>query len=270
MKTANHKPKELKRLGLLPFFDRLDLKKPIGLLFDVDELLFDNCQDIRSAYQKLVESYHVTVNAQEEFCGKHLFEILENLKDKYHLSASIDEMMQRRRTIYLDILRSSQTTPCEGVKEIFRFLDRYRNDSNIRIGFVTSSEEAIVEITFQKIFATIGMPQYVDKPFTFFYHQNGTLSSTYWERGLQKKPSPQLYELTLKKMGIEARQGIAFEDSVSGSQAALALDLNLVVIPSFKDRDSLSRSANNQVYWADSLLDFLPFLEELFKEIKKF
>jgi HAD superfamily hydrolase (TIGR01509 family) len=45
------------------------------------------------------------------------------------------------------------------------------------------------------------------------------------------KPNPEVYELTLKKLGIASDEAIAIEDSPSGATAALAAGIKCIVVP---------------------------------------
>lgn len=48
-----------------------------------------------------------------------------------------------------------------------------------------------------------------------------------------KKPAPDIYELTLRTLGVEAERAIAFEDSANGLRAARAAGVWTVVTPTF-------------------------------------
>lgn len=45
------------------------------------------------------------------------------------------------------------------------------------------------------------------------------------------KPDPDIYLLALKKLGLSAAECIAFEDSETGSRAAIAAGLKVIVVP---------------------------------------
>jgi HAD superfamily hydrolase (TIGR01509 family) len=47
----------------------------------------------------------------------------------------------------------------------------------------------------------------------------------------RKKPDPQVYLQTLRRLNLDARAGLAFEDSANGLQAARAAGLGVVVTP---------------------------------------
>lgn len=48
------------------------------------------------------------------------------------------------------------------------------------------------------------------------------------------KPEPDLYQLAVRRLGVEARHCVAFEDSNHGARAALAAGLAVVVVPDLK------------------------------------
>lgn len=48
------------------------------------------------------------------------------------------------------------------------------------------------------------------------------------------KPAPDLYQLAVERLGVEARHCVAFEDSNNGARAALAAGLAVVVVPDLK------------------------------------
>lgn len=51
------------------------------------------------------------------------------------------------------------------------------------------------------------------------------------------KPDPELYELTLARLGIDASEAIVFEDSPNGLKAAKAAGIRCIVVPNEVTRD---------------------------------
>lgn len=69
------------------------------------------------------------------------------------------------------------------------------------------------------------------------------------------KPHPDIYLLALDKLGLQAADCIAFEDSEPGAQAAVAAGLRVVMVPDIK---APSAAIRQQVFHvADSLQDWL-------------
>jgi HAD superfamily hydrolase (TIGR01509 family) len=61
------------------------------------------------------------------------------------------------------------------------------------------------------------------------------------------KPNPDIYLLALQKLGLQAEECIAFEDSELGAQAAIAAGLRVVVVPDLRQPSEMVRSNAHQV-----------------------
>lgn len=72
------------------------------------------------------------------------------------------------------------------------------------------------------------------------------------ERG---KPSPDIYLLAVKKLGLTPQACIAFEDSEMGARAAIAAGLKVVVVPDLLQPSDYVRAHCHQV--VESLQDWL-------------
>ncbi len=65
------------------------------------------------------------------------------------------------------------------------------------------------------------------------------------------KPAPDIYLLAMEKLGLQASDCIAFEDSVTGTTAAIQAGLKVVMVPDLKQPDEALLAQCYQV--ADSL-----------------
>lgn len=61
------------------------------------------------------------------------------------------------------------------------------------------------------------------------------------------KPNPDIYLLAIKKLGFNAEQCIAFEDSENGARAAIAAGLKVVVVPDLKQPSDYVKENCHQV-----------------------
>lgn len=246
----------------------IDHRQTIGLIFDVDELLIDNSREIYAAYCSLLGSRNIPLDPQETFPGKDLFEIINTIKTKYSISDPSEALIEERRRNYLKLLRVRHGTINPGVKEVLDYLDRNRERLNVRMAYASSSEKAFIDIILQGIFRDCGLDNYAAAPDRFFSFDDGRMASTCWEPGELKKPSPMVYLKTMQKLGLDARQCIAFEDSKSGVESALNAGLYVVVVPSKANREyfHMMQKDGNQdprMEILTSLNDVLPFLASL-------
>ncbi len=69
------------------------------------------------------------------------------------------------------------------------------------------------------------------------------------------KPSPDIYLLAVKKLGLDAANCIVFEDSETGARAAIAAGLKVVVVPDLLQPSKFVRDHCHQV--VESLQDWL-------------
>lgn len=74
------------------------------------------------------------------------------------------------------------------------------------------------------------------------------------------KPNPDIYLLALEKLGLQAEECIAFEDSELGAQAAIAAGLRVIVVPDLKQPSTVVRSQAHQVveslqHWLENHAD---------------
>lgn len=256
---------------------KIDTAKTIGLIFDVDELLYDNSREIFLAYRSLLDLRNIPMHAQECFPGKNLFEIISGIKERYSISEDTQTLVDERRNKYVELIRDSDSAVKKGVKEVFCFLEKNKEDLNVRLAYASSSEKLFIDIILKKVFKFCGLDNYADGPDRFFYNNaDNKLASTWWEPGLKKKPDPMIYCETVKKLGLPGRQCIAFEDSHSGLKAALEAGINVIVVPS-AGSEKYFRGLKPDVIYEDkycimgSMFDFLGPLSSIRggKRIKK-
>lgn len=245
---------------------RIDKTRTIGMIFDIDELLFDNRRDIFLAYRSLLDSRNIPLKRGETFPGKNLFGVISGVKERYFIKDDIEMLIKERRERYIEILKKTDSEIKPGVKEIFTFLSQNKDRLNIRLAYATSSEKAFVDIILKRIFQQCNLSCYDNPDEFFYYNENNCIASMCWGAGLEKKPSPMLYVKTVEKLGLSPNQCIAFEDSRSGLEAALGAGLNVVVVPSLSNKD-LFEDFNTEALFKmkvckiESLLDFLPLLQ---------
>lgn len=74
------------------------------------------------------------------------------------------------------------------------------------------------------------------------------------------KPDPAVYRLVLQRLGVDAVDGLAFEDSENGARAAIAAGLKVVIVPDLRQppEDLIERS-----------LDVLPDLHSALDRLRQ-
>jgi len=184
----------------------------INFCFDVDELLISNKGSIKSSYIELLDSRDILIEDGEVFEGRNLFDILQNIKEKYVIQDSIDSLAYERKNSYITELIESPPIIKRGAID---FISMLKRNHNCIISYATSSERTFMDI----LLAT----SLRDVDFDF---------GIAWDESLNKKPSGDLYQKCIDISKIESNQTVAFEDSVSGVYSALSCGIKTILIPS--------------------------------------
>ena len=248
----------------------IDLNKPLGLIFDVDELLCQNGREIYLAYKMLLDERGIPIEEGEELPGKNLFDIVNNIRSKYCINTLVDELVSERREHYLRIIKENEVVCSEGVEELFQFFEQLRSEQDVRVAYASSSEYSFVKVLLSKLFHQCELYQYTGNLDKFFYHTDSCYASTCWEEGMKKKPASDVYDVTLEKLNLKSQQCIAFEDSMSGFQSARSAGIFTVLISPEDKKDHFETFEYGVIYddciKLPSLLDFYQLLKIFYEQ----
>ena len=215
-----------------------------AIIFDLDGVLADSEPWWNEIDAKLLSQYGV------EYHGEHHREVLgvsyriacEFYKKAFKLSASTDEMMERRGQIATDFF-AKKVGLFPGAKTV---LDRLRQ-IKLRLGLATSSVSASAR-------------PFLDRhQITSFFDVIVTGDEV--ERG---KPEPDIYLRAAEELKVLPDACLVVEDSLSGIAAAKTAKMRVTAIPDrrFVDPGEYKRRA-------DYLLESLDDLPQLIKEIQQ-
>ncbi len=126
-----------------------------------------------------------------------------------------DDVVRDLESRVADLI-SSRGQPMPGVE---RTLDLLRG-AGVRLGLASSSSHELIGV----VLATLGLNDAFEV----------ICSGADEERG---KPDPAVYLTAIRRLGIEAADGVAFEDSVAGVKAAHAAGLFVIAVPAAADFD---------------------------------
>jgi HAD superfamily hydrolase (TIGR01509 family) len=223
------------------------LRKIKALLFDFDGLVIDTEYSIYHSWQQLYQEYDcqipfeqwaTTIGAAEhEFVFDPLSELERQLGKKF---AQPELILDRRREIETKLIEELEMLP--GVKD---YLDDAKA-MGLKIGLASSSVRQWIVDNLTRLQIT----EYFDCVRTA-------------DDVPHSKPDPALYLETMACLGVNADQGIAFEDSPNGVIAARRAGLYTVVVPNDLTRRLSLQSASLRL---DSLKDLK--LHELIKKVE--
>ena len=206
-----------------------------GLFLDFDGTLVDSLPQLRAAYSGFLRIYGVEGSPEEfeELNGPSLTEIVQRLRDRYHLDASHTDLMRH----YQDVLQDheSHIRLHDGAYDLLNTAA----SQGFLIAIVTSSSGGRVEGLLKRT----GLESAI----------NLVIGS---ELSSNSKPHPDPYLVAINDLSADPVQSIAVEDSPAGVAAATAAGLPVVLVGPGKPPSSIPLLASVR-----SLSDVIPFLD---------
>ena len=196
-----------------------------ALIFDVDGTLADTERNgHRIAYNKAFEQVGVEWNWSEETYGKllavsggkeRMYYFVDNYQPELPAARSLDDLITEiystKTRIFKEMLQTGLIPLRSGVARLFH----EARQAGIRLAIATTTAPSNVK---------------------YLLSSNLGEESLSWFEIIaagdiveNKKPSAEIYQLVLEKMGLKADQCIAFEDSENGCLSAAGAGLPIIV-----------------------------------------
>ncbi len=182
-----------------------------GLLIDLDGTLADSITPLKQVYHEFLGHFHVSGSEAEfqRLNGPPLPEIIAYLRATHHLAPSEVELLKLYRRLLQNL--HNRVPPAEGALHVLQVA----REQGWRMAVVTSSNHATAEA---------------------WLHQNrlsGWIEVIIGGDDVSRgKPDPEPYRLGLERLGAEASQSLAVEDSSMGALAATEAGLLTLLINS--------------------------------------
>jgi HAD superfamily hydrolase (TIGR01509 family) len=183
-----------------------------GVLFDFDGVVVQSEKLHMETFLDSLRDYGVVVSEgrwYKEFAGtgsRHIFEVLT---EEYGISEKVDDLIKKRKKIYEDAVKAGRLELTDGIVETLQKL----RQKNIKTAIVSGSDRTNV-LTALDVF----------KLGSFF---DVIVSGSDIK---ERKPDPEPFLYAARKLGLEASECIAIEDSISGVNAVIAARMKLVVV----------------------------------------
>jgi len=182
-------------------------------IFDMDGLLIDSERIIMQACIAAASEFGIAYTPSDyvELIGRAAPDSTRIMTAQLGGEAQFKQVIQRVDELLND--EANHFPLKAGALEIIQHF----HAQNIPCGVASSSYQPVIKHRLSQV----GIIQYF----------NAITSGDEVQRG---KPHPDIYLLALEKLGIAAKDSIAFEDSEFGARAAIAAGLNVVVVPDLK------------------------------------
>ncbi|MFC2124233.1 HAD family hydrolase [Bacteroidota bacterium] len=176
--------------------------KKIGVIFDLDGVIFDNNQYHKKAWSEFCNRNGIFLSQQtleNNVFGNTNKDVLEFLFRRKFTNHEIDDLAEVKEEIYRDLI-GPHVKPLDG---LIPLLEELKNNE-IPTGIATSAPKSNIDFLDEKV------------KFTRFFH------SIIDDKGVENgKPHPDIYLKCFKELDVEPQNCLVFEDSFSGVRSAV-------------------------------------------------
>lgn len=203
-----------------------------ALIFDVDGTLADSEESHRIAFNLAFEQQGLgwvwtperyrellSVTGGKERIAWHVQTLSMTASERHRLLARVSEIHAAKTTFYSAAVRAGGLPLRPGVA---RLLEEARGDG-CRLAIASTTTAENVDALLQSAFGSRGLE-------LFDVIACG-------DQVQAKKPAPDIYQLVLRTLGVDADRAVAFEDSPNGLRSAVAAGLWTVITPTFWTAD---------------------------------
>ena len=212
----------------------------------MDGLMSDTETHHCTAWVRLLEEYGVKIDEKyfSQFVGSSTAENAKKLKLDFGIKTSPEELVLRRRDLYLEIINNEKLIPTSGLKEVFLTAEKRGLKNAVGTSSPMIEVEAVLVRVLKACDITVSAEKYFDVMVTADIVK-------------KLKPSPEIYRKCVEKLGLKSEDCIVLEDSVSGVKAAKEAGLFCVA---FKSRYSQHQDLSAADKVVSSLLEVVNIL----------
>lgn len=185
-----------------------------AILFDHDGTLVDSEGVHYQMWLEVLRPYGVSLSSEQYmqiYSGMPTRDNARDLVERFQLNAVVDELVAKKLEIAHAYLEDNAFPLMAGAQDI---LDYFQQQPNIQQAIVTGAGAEIVNATIRS-------------------HQLAAYFATIvsCDDVAQSKPAPDCYLLALERLGLQAEECIAIEDTEHGVAAAVGAGVSCLAIP---------------------------------------
>jgi beta-phosphoglucomutase len=195
-----------------PVAFKLDCLKAV--IFDMDGTMIDNGYYHRKAWSEFIKKHDLSKvditdhEFKQHFSGRKNDSILELLFNRKLTEEELDKHGEDKETLY----RKLYAPHIKEVKGLTAIVNRLKK-SGIKVAIATTSPKKNREFVLEKLSLTKAFPVIVGS-----------------EHVLHGKPDPEIYIKTAKKLKVDSKECLVFEDTPVGIEAAKNAGMRVIGI----------------------------------------
>lgn len=211
-----------------------------AIIFDLDGLMVDTEPISRSVWDRFLKLYGYTLDEDtyQRMLGRRNDVSAGILLEAFDLPLTVAEVIERKEAIY-HRLRAKGVPAMAGLVELQAEIE----SRGMLWAVATASPRRHAAIILEQL---------------QLLHKCPAIAAG--DEVAYPKPAPDVYLLAAEKLGVSPRRCLALEDSMPGSQAAVAAGMRVIAIPNEQTRNGDFSYAYRRV---DSLYDVLNNLDQL-------
>jgi HAD superfamily hydrolase (TIGR01509 family) len=203
--------------------------KILGIIFDLDGTLINSEQNYYESERLILSKYGVnfTFEDKKKYMGVGYKDFTESIKKIYDINETQENLILQMKTLYLELAEKNT--------ELFPIMKDFINilkSKEYPMSIATGSSKEILNILLKKL--------NINDFFKYIVSSDEVSSG---------KPSPEIFLETAKRMNIDPKNILVFEDSKNGVEAALNAKMNLIALPMPQD------NLNTVFYKSDILFE---------------
>lgn len=191
--------------------------RPLSVIFDLDGTLVDSEPNYYEAGRRLLAQHLVPDFSWEEnagFVGIGTRETLEILRERYGITAAVDELLAEYNRLYLELAGVST----EVYPEMRKLVERL-HAQGVPMAVASGSSRSAIEA----VLAGTGLAAYLGEA------AGAVIVSA--EEVAHGKPAPDVFLRAAARLAAEPGYCAVFEDAAPGVTAALAAGMRCAAIP---------------------------------------
>ena len=207
-----------------------------AVIFDLDGTLLDSEESHYQADRRLLAGYGIPFTREDKkrYVGGGNRDMMVDLKRRFALPASADELVARKNALYLEVARGA----ARAYPAMTRLLDRVRA-RGLPVAIASGSSPEVLAA----LLAAAGLLPAL-----------GAVVSA--EEVLRGKPSPDVFEEAARRLGVPAHECLAVEDSRHGVEAAKRAFMRCIAVPSLTDEPLSDRFAMADLLFEGGMTSF--------------